>query len=101
MLMTNLLKEVKIHSSCSHENIIKLYTTTEDEGYVYLILEYAAAGELFDRIAPDVGIGEDLAHFYFSQLLNGMVCSRTFSKNASHCVSTRITSMNVGLPTEI
>lgn len=71
--MTNLLKEVKIHSSCSHENIIKLYTTTEDEGYVYLILEYAAAGELFDRIAPDVGLGEDLAHFYFSQLLNGMV----------------------------
>lgn len=71
-LMTSLLKEVKIHSSVSHKNIIQLYSTTEDSGFVYLIMELAAAGELFDRIAPDVGLEEDLAHLYFTQLVSGM-----------------------------
>jgi serine/threonine-protein kinase Chk1 len=70
--MTSLLKEVKIHSSVSHKNIIQLFGTTEDENSVYLVMEFAAAGELFDRIAPDIGLEEDLAHLYFTQLLSGM-----------------------------
>lgn len=28
--------------------------------------------------APDVGVGEDVAHFYFLQLLSGLVTSNTF-----------------------
>ena len=28
------------------------------------------AGELFDRIEPDVGIDEELAHLYFHQLVS-------------------------------
>ena len=71
-MMNNLLKEVKIHSSVSHKNIIKLFTTTEDNSFVYLIMEFAHSGELFDRIAPDVGIEEDLCHLFFQQLLSGM-----------------------------
>jgi serine/threonine-protein kinase Chk1 len=71
-IMTNLLKEVKIHSSVSHKNIIELFTTTEDNSFVYLIMEFAHSGELFDRIAPDVGIEEDLCHLFFQQLLSGM-----------------------------
>jgi serine/threonine-protein kinase Chk1 len=67
IIMKNLLKEVKIHGCLSHKNIIQLYNTTEDDSFVYLIMEYAAAGELFDRIAPDVGLEEDLAHLYFQQ----------------------------------
>lgn len=33
-----------------------------------------------DRIvkAPDVGVGEDVAHFYFLQLLSGLVTSNTY-----------------------
>lgn len=26
-----------------------------------------------DRIAPDVGVGEEVAHYYFAQLVDGMV----------------------------
>ncbi|KXS15656.1 kinase-like protein [Gonapodya prolifera JEL478] len=32
-------------------------------------MEYAEGGELFDGIAPDVGMDEDLAHLYFVQLV--------------------------------
>ncbi|KAG1777845.1 kinase-like domain-containing protein, partial [Suillus placidus] len=40
---------------------------------MYMLLELAAAGgNLFDKIAPDVGIGENVAHYYFGQLLAGM-----------------------------
>ena len=35
-------------------------------------MEYAGAGELFDKIQPDVGVDEDLAHWYFCQLLKGV-----------------------------
>jgi hypothetical protein len=26
------------------------------------------------KLAPDVGVGDEVAHFYFGQLLDGMVC---------------------------
>lgn len=76
-------KELIIHSSISHQNIVKVYGSTEDSSNIYLILEYAAgkitivrltkiAGELFDRIEPDIGIDEELAHFYYHQLLSSL-----------------------------
>lgn len=61
------------------------------------MMELAAGGDLFDKIgmvtydsfplrcteesiaAPDVGVGDDIAHFYFNQLLSGMVCLPTFT----------------------
>ena len=50
----------------------------EQNGYVpglYILLELAVGGDLFDKIAPDVGIPEDLAKFYFAQLASGIVSS--------------------------
>eukprot|EP00842_Homolaphlyctis_polyrhiza_P006086 jgi/Hompol1/6479/HPOL_002677-RA len=70
--LQNLRKEVKIHEAVSHENIIQLFKTGEDEAHVYLVMEYAASGELFDLIEPDIGIDEDLAHLYFQQLIAGV-----------------------------
>ncbi len=43
-------KEYKIHTAISHQNIIKLFDSYEDQLCVYFVLEYAAAGELFDKI---------------------------------------------------
>jgi serine/threonine-protein kinase Chk1 len=65
-------KEFKIHSSVSHQNIIKMYGSHEDSDSVYFLLEYAAAGELFDKIEPDVGIDEEIAHFFYHQLISAM-----------------------------
>jgi serine/threonine-protein kinase Chk1 len=35
-------------------------------------MEFAEGGDLFDKIEPDVGIGEDVAHLYFTQLISGI-----------------------------
>ncbi|KAI8913293.1 kinase-like domain-containing protein [Gorgonomyces haynaldii] len=68
--LIGLQKEVRIHSAISHRNIIKLFGAQDTSEYVYLVLEYCEGGELFDKIEPDLGIPEQLAHFYFVQLMN-------------------------------
>ncbi|KAI9362541.1 kinase-like domain-containing protein [Zopfochytrium polystomum] len=65
-------KEVALHQNARHPNIVRLIGADEDELFYHLVLELAAGGELFDMIVPDVGVGEELAHFYFSQLVSGM-----------------------------
>jgi len=45
---------------------------------------------LADRMieAPDVGVGEDVAHFYFLQLLSGLVTSNTCRQRTAKCLLT-------------
>ncbi|SNX85979.1 related to checkpoint kinase chk1 [Melanopsichium pennsylvanicum] len=57
------------------ERQIMLSSPSHHENYVpglYMVLELGAGGDLFDKIAPDYGVEEDLAHFYFQQLLAGL-----------------------------
>ncbi|ORX48135.1 Pkinase-domain-containing protein [Piromyces finnis] len=68
----NLEREIALHQCLHHENIIKLMRAVEDKNFVYMMMEYAAGGELFDKIAADYGLEEDLAHFYYKQLVSGM-----------------------------
>ncbi|KAK7007869.1 kinase domain-containing protein [Favolaschia claudopus] len=73
-------KEMRIHSQLKHENILEFIDAAVVElkhqahfipGY-YMLLELAAGGDLFDKIAPDVGLGDEVTHFYFNQLIAGM-----------------------------
>ena len=45
-------------------------------------MEFAEGGDLFDKIEPDVGVPEDIAHFYFTQLISGI--SFLHSKGVAH-----------------
>lgn len=65
-------KEILIHSSVKHPNIIKLFENLDTDNHLYLIMEYAISGELFNKIEPDIGITEDVVHFYAKQLLNSI-----------------------------
>ncbi|KAH9823814.1 kinase-like domain-containing protein [Melampsora americana] len=76
-------KEIKVHKTLKHSNILELIDSVEDhEGLpsrnippaFYIILEYAASGDLFDQLVPDVGLHNDgeLIHFYFRQLMSGL-----------------------------
>lgn len=72
-----LLREISIQSKMCHDRTIRLLDRFEDKeqqsvAYVYLVMEYALGGELFDKIAPDVGVDETLALFYFKQLMSGL-----------------------------
>lgn len=45
-------------------------------------MELAEGGDLFDKIESDVGVGEDIAHFYFTQLVSAV--SYMHSKGVGH-----------------
>lgn len=53
-IKATLMREVEIHKKLSHENIIRLYTSLEDDHFIYLILEYAEKGNLFYLIRNKV-----------------------------------------------
>ncbi|KAH7344748.1 CAMK/CAMKL/CHK1 protein kinase [Rhizoctonia solani] len=76
----DLEKEIKVHSLLKHINVLEFlrYKTIEESESakyvpgVYMLLELASGGDLFDKIAPDVGVDMDLARFYFTQLIAGV-----------------------------
>lgn len=45
-------------------------------------MELAEGGDLFDKIESDVGVGQDIAHFYFTQLISAV--SYMHSKGVGH-----------------
>ncbi|OWZ15208.1 CAMK/CAMKL protein kinase [Phytophthora megakarya] len=59
-----------------HENVLQLYDVLElvqpSKSTIFLVLELASGGELFDRIRGDSGVEEDVARTYFTQLLAGV-----------------------------
>jgi serine/threonine-protein kinase Chk1 len=54
---------------CPHQNIIKFLATGSDENWIWLALELAEGGDLFDKIEADEGVGAEVAHMYFTQLV--------------------------------
>ncbi|XP_067947691.1 serine/threonine-protein kinase Chk1-like [Watersipora subatra] len=75
-------KEVCIQKICNHDNIIRMYGTREDATSVYMLLEYASGGELFDRIEPDVGMDPFNAQRLFRQLMDAV--SYLFDRGIAH-----------------
>nr|CAH7748437.1 unnamed protein product [Callosobruchus chinensis] len=69
---TNINREVIIHRMLDHENIIKYYGRRQEPHKEYIFLEYAAGGELFQLIEPDVGMPSCDAQKYTKQLLCGL-----------------------------
>ena len=58
-------REMKILKSIRHPNIIKLYEIIETTARVFLIMEYACGGELFDYIVrKDKLTEEEACRFY-------------------------------------
>ena len=64
---TNLRKEIKIHQSLRHPNIIRFEGAVQVEHMVYIMLEYADNGALFFFINPRTGMPEKFAFKFFYQ----------------------------------
>ncbi|MEW5301362.1 MAG: hypothetical protein WDW36_004225 [Sanguina aurantia] len=43
-------REINIHSSLNHPHIVDFYAAFEDDARIYLVMEYAAGGDLFDEV---------------------------------------------------
>ncbi|KAI5785962.1 kinase-like domain-containing protein [Geopyxis carbonaria] len=65
--------EVELHKLCgSHKNLIQFFGTGDDDVWMWIAMEFASGGDLFDKIEADSGVPEDIAHFYFTQLVSGI-----------------------------
>ncbi|TBU54282.1 CAMK/CAMKL/CHK1 protein kinase [Dichomitus squalens] len=75
-------RECRVHTALKHKHILELLGAAKLSieqaargGYLpafYLLMEIAAGGDLFDKILPDVGIDEDISHYYFCQMIAGL-----------------------------
>lgn len=46
----NIKKEVLIHENLHHPNIVRLMEARKDDDHFYLVMEWVAGGELFEKI---------------------------------------------------
>ncbi|KAF2740877.1 Pkinase-domain-containing protein [Polyplosphaeria fusca] len=75
--------EITLHQYMGkHTNIIQCLGSGEDKIWMWIAMELADGGDLFDKIEADEGVGEDIAHFYFTQLINAV--SFMHSKGVAH-----------------
>jgi serine/threonine-protein kinase Chk1 len=75
--------EVSLHYNVGqHPNIIEYFTSGDDPVWRWIAMEFAEGGDLFDKIEADVGVSEDIAHLYFTQLVSGV--SYMHSKGIAH-----------------
>lgn len=56
----------------AHRNVIEFYSHGEDDAWLWIAMELAEGGDLFDKIEADTGVNEDVAHVYFTQLVNAV-----------------------------
>ena len=67
-----LYREVRIMKLLHHPNIVKLYEVIETRSTVFLVMEYAAGGELYDYLVIHGKMKEKDARAKFRQILSAV-----------------------------
>ncbi|GAX83095.1 hypothetical protein CEUSTIGMA_g10521.t1 [Chlamydomonas eustigma] len=68
-------REISIHASLHHPHIVEFYAAFEDDNFIYLVLEYAEGGDLFDAVKQRGGrlseavVVQHVLHPYLSALM--------------------------------
>ncbi|XP_031385967.1 serine/threonine-protein kinase SAPK3-like isoform X1 [Punica granatum] len=65
-------REIINHRSLRHPNIIRFKEVLLTPTHLAIVMEYAAGGELFERICSAGRFSEDEARFFFQQLISGV-----------------------------
>ncbi|KAJ1391737.1 Serine/threonine-protein kinase, active site [Sesbania bispinosa] len=68
----NVQREIVNHRSLRHPNIVRFKEVFLTPTHLAIVLEYAAGGELFERICAAGRLSEDEARYFFQQLLSGV-----------------------------
>ncbi|OWM65262.1 hypothetical protein CDL15_Pgr008852 [Punica granatum] len=65
-------REIKISKMLVHPHIIRLYEVIETATDIYVVMEYAERGELFDYIVENRRVQEEEARKFFQQIISGL-----------------------------
>ncbi|XP_048435847.1 serine/threonine-protein kinase SAPK3-like [Pyrus x bretschneideri] len=68
----NVQREIINHRSLRHPNIVRFKELWLTPSHLAIVMEYAAGGELFERICSAGRFSEDEARFFFQQLISGV-----------------------------
>ncbi|XP_059313574.1 serine/threonine-protein kinase SRK2A isoform X3 [Lycium ferocissimum] len=68
----NVAREIINHKSLRHPNIIRFKEVVLTPTHLAIVMEYAAGGELFERICNAGRFSEDEARYFFQQLISGV-----------------------------
>ncbi|KAJ3187535.1 Serine/threonine-protein kinase par-1 [Gaertneriomyces sp. JEL0708] len=70
--LSKLYREVRIMKLLHHPNIVKLYEVIETKTTVFLVMEYASGGELYDYLVVHGKMKEKEARAKFRQILSAV-----------------------------
>ncbi|XP_077522532.1 MAP/microtubule affinity-regulating kinase 3 isoform X37 [Amblyomma americanum] len=70
--LQKLFREVRIMKMLDHPNIVKLYQVIETEKTLYLVMEYASGGEVFDYLVAHGRMKEKEARAKFRQIVSAV-----------------------------
>lgn len=70
-LINQTKREISVMALVKHPNVLQLYEVMATKTKIYVVLEYAKGGELFNKVAKG-RLKEDIARKYFQQLITAV-----------------------------
>ena len=61
-----------ILKQCNHPNVVRLFDTFETSKHICFVIELCSGGDLFSYIKKRRRLKEEVARFFFKQLVEGL-----------------------------